>query len=62
MESWRDLYRQRLRWKRGAIENLRDYGLTRVTARYWGRQLFTFLGLVVTLAYLVSLGLSLALD
>ena len=45
MESWRDLYRQRLRWKRGAIENLRDYGLTRVTARYWGRQLFTFLGI-----------------
>jgi cellulose synthase/poly-beta-1,6-N-acetylglucosamine synthase-like glycosyltransferase len=27
MESWRDLYRQRLRWKRGALENLRDYGL-----------------------------------
>jgi poly-beta-1,6-N-acetyl-D-glucosamine synthase len=25
MESWRDLYRQRLRWKRGALENLRDY-------------------------------------
>ena len=44
MESWRDLYRQELRWKRGAIENLRDYGLTRVTARYWGRQFFTLLG------------------
>jgi len=62
MESWRDLYRQRLRWKRGAIENLRDYGLTRVTARYWGRQLFTLLGIVVTLAYFVTLGLSLAVD
>ncbi len=62
MESWPALYRQRLRWKRGAIENLRDYGLTRVTASYWGRQLFTFLGLVVTLAYIVSLGFSLALD
>lgn len=61
MTSWRDLYRQRLRWKRGAVENLRDYGLTRVTARYWGRQLFTFVGIVVTLAYLASLGLSLAL-
>lgn len=58
MESWRALYRQRLRWKRGALENLRDYGLTRVTATYWGRQLFTFLGLLVTAAYLVSLGLS----
>ena len=28
MESWRDLYRQ-LRWKRGALENLRDYGVTK---------------------------------
>jgi cellulose synthase/poly-beta-1,6-N-acetylglucosamine synthase-like glycosyltransferase len=62
MESWRDLYRQRLRWKRGAIENLRDYGLTRVTATYWGRQLLTFLGILVTLGYLLSLGLSLAVD
>jgi cellulose synthase/poly-beta-1,6-N-acetylglucosamine synthase-like glycosyltransferase len=60
MTTWRDLYRQRLRWKRGAIENLRDYGLTRVTARYWGRQLFTFLGIVVTLTYLLTLGWSLA--
>jgi cellulose synthase/poly-beta-1,6-N-acetylglucosamine synthase-like glycosyltransferase len=62
MTSWRDLYRQRLRWKRGAVENLNDYGLTRVTAKYWGRQLFTFLGIAVTIAYLLSLGLSLAVD
>ena len=48
MESWGDLYRQRLRWKRGAIENLFDYGLTRVTVRYWLRQLMTLLGIVVT--------------
>lgn len=55
METWRDLYHQRLRWKRGALENLRDYGLTRITAPYWGRQLLTLLGVVVTLAYLASL-------
>lgn len=61
MESWGDLYRQRLRWKRGAIENLRDYGLTRVTAAYWGRQLVTFLGIAVTFAFLLSLGWSLTL-
>jgi cellulose synthase/poly-beta-1,6-N-acetylglucosamine synthase-like glycosyltransferase len=61
MESWGDLYRQRLRWKRGAIENLRDYGLTRVTARYWARQLWTFLGLLVTAAYMFSVALSLAM-
>ena len=26
------------RWKRGAFENLRDYGFTRITASYWGRR------------------------
>jgi cellulose synthase/poly-beta-1,6-N-acetylglucosamine synthase-like glycosyltransferase len=62
MESWGDLYRQRLRWKRGAIENLRTYGLTRVTASYWVRQLVTFVGMLVTALYLTSLGWSLAVD
>jgi cellulose synthase/poly-beta-1,6-N-acetylglucosamine synthase-like glycosyltransferase len=59
MESWGDLYRQRLRWKRGALENLRAYGLTRITLPYWGRQLWTLLGMLVTLAYLSSLAWSL---
>lgn len=62
MESWGDLYRQRLRWKRGAIENLRDYGLTRVTLTYWARQVFTFFGIVVTAAYLLSFAWSVAVD
>jgi cellulose synthase/poly-beta-1,6-N-acetylglucosamine synthase-like glycosyltransferase len=60
MESWGDLYRQRLRWKRGALENLRDYGLTRVTASYWLRQVVTFLGVLVTALYLLSLTWELA--
>ena len=62
MESWGDLYRQRLRWKRGAIENLRDYGLTRLTAPYWLRQFVTFVGVVVTLVYLLTLTWSLTVD
>jgi cellulose synthase/poly-beta-1,6-N-acetylglucosamine synthase-like glycosyltransferase len=62
MESWGDLYRQRLRWKRGALENLRQYGLTRVTVSYWFRQLATFFGVIVTAAYLISLVLSLSVD
>lgn len=62
METWRDLYRQRLRWKRGALENLRDYGLTRITASYWLRQVVTFLGVLVTGAYLLSLVWSLGVD
>jgi biofilm PGA synthesis N-glycosyltransferase PgaC len=52
METWRDLWRQRHRWKRGAIENCVQYGLTRVTWRYWGRQLFTMLGVLITFVYL----------
>jgi cellulose synthase/poly-beta-1,6-N-acetylglucosamine synthase-like glycosyltransferase len=52
MESWRDLWRQRLRWKRGAVQNCFQYGLTKITWRYWGRQLVTFLGCVVSAVYL----------
>jgi cellulose synthase/poly-beta-1,6-N-acetylglucosamine synthase-like glycosyltransferase len=45
MPSWRALWRQRLRWQRGALENVGAYGLTRATALYWAQQL--------TLAYSV---------
>ncbi|MGB3184771.1 MAG: glycosyltransferase family 2 protein [Ornithinimicrobium sp.] len=55
MESWSDLWAQRLRWKRGAVENCLQYGLTRVTWRYWGRQIMTFLGLLVTIVYFGTL-------
>ncbi|MEV5610298.1 glycosyltransferase family 2 protein [Streptomyces sp. NPDC052225] len=55
MPTWRALWRQRLRWKRGAVENCFQYGLTRVTWRYWGRQLLTFLGVLVTFVYLSTL-------
>ena len=61
MTTWRDLWDQRLRWKRGALENLVDYGLTAVTARYWGRQLMTHIGVLVTAVYLVTLTASFAL-
>jgi biofilm PGA synthesis N-glycosyltransferase PgaC len=55
MTTWGDLARQRSRWKRGALENIVDYGFTRVTAPYWGRQLFSLLGLLATSLYLGSL-------
>jgi cellulose synthase/poly-beta-1,6-N-acetylglucosamine synthase-like glycosyltransferase len=55
METWGDLHRQRLRWKRGALENLFDYGLTRYTLSYWGRQLLSAVGLFVTVAYISTL-------
>lgn len=55
MPSWSELWKQRLRWKRGAVENCFQYGLTRITWRYWGRQVLTALGVLVTFVYLLSL-------
>jgi cellulose synthase/poly-beta-1,6-N-acetylglucosamine synthase-like glycosyltransferase len=61
MPTWRELWRQRLRWKRGAVENCAQYGLTRVTAPYWGRQVMTMLGVVVTAMYLGAIVWSLTM-
>jgi cellulose synthase/poly-beta-1,6-N-acetylglucosamine synthase-like glycosyltransferase len=38
MPTWRHLWRQRIRWDRGALENLATYGLTLATLRYWWQQ------------------------
>lgn len=59
MATWRDLWRQRHRWKRGAIENNAQYGLTRYTAKYWGLQIWGILGIIVTIIYLATLGYAL---
>lgn len=55
MPSWKELWNQRLRWKRGAVENCFQYGLTKITWKYWGRQLMTILGVVVTFLYFGTL-------
>jgi len=60
MTTWGDLMRQRLRWKRGALENLVDYGWTPVTRHYWGRQLLSLAGVIVIFTYLASIVWSLA--
>lgn len=59
METWRELADQRLRWKRGALENLFDYGWTAVTRPYWGRQLLSLLGVLATLLYVGSIAVGL---
>ena len=46
------LWQQRMRWQRGALENLRTYGLTKVTARYFGQQLMMGLGALAFALYL----------
>lgn len=54
MPTWGDLHRQRVRWYKGMLDNLREYGLTRVTARYVGQQVMIALG-TATLAVLLVL-------
>lgn len=46
------LWHQRLRWQRGALENLRDYGWTRVTARYFLQQFLMGFGALALFVYL----------
>jgi biofilm PGA synthesis N-glycosyltransferase PgaC len=56
MPSWRELWHQRIRWQRGAIENLGQYGLTRVTLPYFGQQAMMGVGLIAMslLLYVVA--------
>ncbi|MTD57229.1 glycosyltransferase [Amycolatopsis pithecellobii] len=58
MTSWGELWTQRLRWKRGAVENCVQYGLTRITWKYWLRQALTVLGLLVSVTYLITLAVA----
>ena len=59
MTTWRDLWRQRLRWHRGALENIGAYGVTRATALYWGQQLGLAYGVLAFQSYLVLMTVSL---
>jgi len=51
MPTWRTLWNQRLRWQRGALENLGTYGLTFPTLRYWTQQLGISYGVIAFAAY-----------
>jgi len=52
MPSVRMLWNQRLRWMRGAVENLRTFGFTKVTRRYWWQQLSMSIGVFALWLYL----------
>lgn len=52
MPSWRALWGQRVRWQRGAVENLGGYGLTPATFRYWVQQLGIGYGVIALASYL----------
>jgi len=63
MPAWKNLWVQRLRWQRGALENVGAYGLTRATLRYWAQQLGLAYGVVALTAYVTAaLLLALAVD
>lgn len=49
------LFHQRLRWQRGALENLRAYGTTAQTLPYIGRQLMTYVGVAFVPFYVTVL-------
>jgi cellulose synthase/poly-beta-1,6-N-acetylglucosamine synthase-like glycosyltransferase len=60
MPDWNALGRQRLRWQRGALENLGAYGMTRTTASYWGQQFGIAWGTIALNAYFVLLLVTIA--
>lgn len=55
MPTWRELWNQRLRWQRGALENLRHYGLTKITAPYFLQQFMLGLGAFALGLYLLAM-------
>ena len=52
MPTLRALHDQRLRWYRGALDNIRTYGITPVTRRYWLQQAGLFVSSLMLCAYL----------
>jgi cellulose synthase/poly-beta-1,6-N-acetylglucosamine synthase-like glycosyltransferase len=60
MVTWRTLWKQRLRWQRGALENLGQFGFHRFTWTYWRQQFGLGLGVLLTAAYLLVLTVGLA--
>ena len=57
MPSWRLLWHQRLRWQRGALENIGAYGMTPATFRYWAQQLAIGYGVFALWGYFLLLAL-----
>jgi cellulose synthase/poly-beta-1,6-N-acetylglucosamine synthase-like glycosyltransferase len=55
MPTWRDLSDQRLRWQRGALENLADHGVRSQTLRYWLQQLGVGYGVLALASYVVAM-------
>lgn len=59
MPSWKMLWAQRLRWQRGALENLGAYGVTPQTFRYWAQQVSIGYGVFALFAYFLLMAVML---
>lgn len=57
MPTWPALWAQRLRWQRGALENLGAYGITAQTFRYWLQQLAIGYGVIALSVYLLLIAI-----
>lgn len=58
MPTWGNLWTQRLRWQRGALENLGAYGMRPQTFRYWAQQLGIGYGVIALLSYLALIAVT----
>jgi cellulose synthase/poly-beta-1,6-N-acetylglucosamine synthase-like glycosyltransferase len=58
MPTWGDLWRQRERWQRGALENIGMYGVSSATARYWMQQIGIGYGVLALNAYFLLMVVS----
>lgn len=58
MPAWRALWAQRLRWQRGALENLGAYGVRTQTLRYWAQQLGIGYGVIALVCYAALMALA----
>ena len=60
MPDWHALFRQRLRWQKGTLEDLRTYGLTRVTFGYWLKQIGMYGAFLLSIACWIIMGFAIA--
>jgi poly-beta-1,6-N-acetyl-D-glucosamine synthase len=56
MPDWSALWTQRIRWQKGALSDLRRYGLNAVTSIYWLRQAIIYLGLFASVTCWAVMG------
>jgi cellulose synthase/poly-beta-1,6-N-acetylglucosamine synthase-like glycosyltransferase len=58
MPTWRNLWTQRLRWQRGALENLGAYGPAPAMLRYWAQQLGIGYSVIALSSFWLLLGVT----